>query len=818
MSTNGLMPTESTPVRFEESLQKAMSFFGSAKFAVLILVITIETIVFGSLIRYAFGSQAAMDLVFNSWFQRVLMACICLSLLASIGLRFPLKVGHAGFVAVHLSIVIIIVSGIVTSLYRVDEVVSAQMDQPSTVLRSGVSPVSIELLNYRIDHYPGTSITLSEQADVNLKFNDSSSSKHTVSSAKAFSHMGWRVSLLGPDGAGAIRFGLMKDPGVPFLYTGCWMLLAGVCILLWASLDGRATQRVPHDSREAQGGRVARGWMPPMVFGLIVFALIFARPALTPSQIGDGWKGSFADVPLQYQGRVMPLDSYARIVASELTGSTHWPSGHASELLAGRDHLDLFADLLFRHSDLFDEPVVLVANYKLKARLGLALARDHFSAAQLMENDSIHQLSVEIQSKMISQHGYRPSSLEVDLMDSQRRITLLVRFPESFRKSIGAESIEGQSLVDMDTHGDMVPDNIQAAFSKLESAYLGGVVPNGAASELAAAMQRHWELQGHASNAVALELVYNYRSPWKMAMYANWICLLFIVVWAKYGHSWLRLCTGVCIVWSISEQLLGHYLRFMFLGHIPVSNTYEVLLWIGLIAILLGAVGGLRESSKACVLAGVGACQLCLLLSMFVPIADQTGVLPAVLRSNYWIVVHVLTIVSSFGFMLLAAVMAHIYLLRSIVLPQSNEISSRVLAALTRSMQGGVILLTAGTILGGVWAAESWGRFWGWDPKESWSLVVIVFYVCLFHAKYADWIRGFGLAVGAIAGFACVIWTFYGVNYVTGSSIHSYGSGSGGHTWLYIWFATELFFVSMCAARNEFRTPHSQDSTSSASQ
>jgi len=812
------MPTETMPARFAVNLQKIASFLGSAKFAVLILVINIESIIVGSLIQYAFGTQAAMEFIFNSWFQWVLMACICLSLLVSIGQRFPWKMGHAGFIAVHLSVVNIVVSGFVTSMYRVDETATVQRDQPSTLLHGDVSQVSIELLDYRLDHYPSTSITLSELADVNLGFDGSPLSRHTLSSVQSTSYRGWRVSLLGTDEAGAIRFGLMKDPGIPLLYTGCWMLLAGVCFLLWTSWVGRDHQRIRRESREVYSKNFVRVWLSPMVLGLVVFALVFAKPTLNQNQPEYRWKESLASVPLQYQGRVMPLDSYAKIVAEELTGNTHWPSGHASRFLAGRDHLDLFADLLFRHSDMFIEPVILVVNNKLKARLGLPLERDLFSAAELMENGSIHQLSAEIQSKTISQNGYRPSSLEIDLMDSQRRITLLVRFPESFGQSIGAGQANDQSLEDLGVRGEMMPGNVQATLSKMKFAYLGSGALDEAAKELVLEMQHHWDMQSQASNSVDIELMYNNRSPWKLAMCANWICFLFVVAWAKFGHFWIRLCIAACIAWSVSEQLFGHYLRFMFLGHIPVSNTYEVLLWMGLIAICLVALGGLRGSCKACVLAGVGACQLCLFMSMLVPAADQSGVLPAVLRSNYWIAVHVLTIVSSFGFMLLAAVLAHVYLLRGVVLPQRNGDSSRLQAAFVRSMEGGAILLTAGTILGGVWAAESWGRFWGWDAKESWSLVSILFYICLFHAKYADWIRGFGLAVGAIAGFACVIWTFYGVNYVTGSSLHSYGSGSGGHTWLLFWFAAELVFVSMCAARNAFSTPYSQDTTSSDSQ
>ncbi|MBK7404501.1 MAG: cytochrome c biogenesis protein CcsA [Phycisphaerales bacterium] len=118
-----------------------------------------------------------------------------------------------------------------------------------------------------------------------------------------------------------------------------------------------------------------------------------------------------------------------------------------------------------------------------------------------------------------------------------------------------------------------------------------------------------------------------------------------------------------------------------------------------------------------------------------------------------------------------------------------------------RLMQVGLVLLTAGTILGGVWAAESWGRFWGWDPKETWALISIVVYFIMLHARYSGWIKDFGLAVAAVLGFVAIVWTFYGVNYVMATGLHSYGFGAGGEKWVGIWAVIELLFLAACIVR-----------------
>jgi hypothetical protein len=96
-----------------------------------------------------------------------------------------------------------------------------------------------------------------------------------------------------------------------------------------------------------------------------------------------------------------------------------------------------------------------------------------------------------------------------------------------------------------------------------------------------------------------------------------------------------------------------------------------------------------------------------------------------------------------------------------------------------------VLLLAAGTFLGGWWAAYSWGRFWGWDPKETWALIALVCYVIPLHARYAGWVKDFGLAVSAVVCYAAIVMCWYGVNFVLGAGLHSYGFGGGGPWWVF---------------------------------
>jgi ABC-type transport system involved in cytochrome c biogenesis permease subunit len=112
-----------------------------------------------------------------------------------------------------------------------------------------------------------------------------------------------------------------------------------------------------------------------------------------------------------------------------------------------------------------------------------------------------------------------------------------------------------------------------------------------------------------------------------------------------------------------------------------------------------------------------------------------------------------------------------------------------------RSVQVGVFLLGAGTILGGVWADYSWGRFWGWDPKETWALIAFLGYVAIIHARFRGMLREFGFLAACIIAFLLVVMAWYGVNFVLGAGLHSYGFSSGGNTEMFIYCAVQCAFV-----------------------
>jgi ABC-type transport system involved in cytochrome c biogenesis permease subunit len=241
---------------------------------------------------------------------------------------------------------------------------------------------------------------------------------------------------------------------------------------------------------------------------------------------------------------------------------------------------------------------------------------------------------------------------------------------------------------------------------------------------------------------------------------------------------------------------------------------------------------------KPFVLAGATVGFLAGLVAYYAPALDKDiGPLMPVLRDNFWLTVHVLTITASYGAGALAwglgLIALFFYLVgryRDPVEPspeavaaghrpadgyhappdafrrRAPEVCNTLGTHIYKATQVAVLLLAAGTILGGLWADVSWGRFWGWDSKEVWALISLLIYLAVLHGRYAGWFGNFGLAVGSVIGVTSILMAWYGVNFVLGSGLHTYASGAGGLGWAILVVASNWGFAVAAAIRYRIET------------
>jgi ABC-type transport system involved in cytochrome c biogenesis permease subunit len=304
---------------------------------------------------------------------------------------------------------------------------------------------------------------------------------------------------------------------------------------------------------------------------------------------------------------------------------------------------------------------------------------------------------------------------------------------------------------------------------------------------------------------LTVESFYN-SVPWTTLLIIGYLLSIFFLM-LPYRKIYLP---PLIITFSIHTTAL--LLRSYLLGRPPVSNMTETVFFVPWISLITGGILTYFYKSKiplACASAGAAILFIILKTSGMSSALENVQ---AVLNSQFWLTIHVLMIVGSYGAFLLAGILGHLSLLTTF--SKKTQPNSSLLSKLTlQSIYLGLVLLIPGTILGGVWAAQSWGRFWDWDPKESWAFISCCTYLILVHAHYFGVIKSYGLAVGSIIGLMVIVFTWYGVNYILGTGLHSYGFGHGGEKVFYIYLIVETFFLAINSAFRYAKRPSSERRT-----
>lgn len=234
--------------------------------------------------------------------------------------------------------------------------------------------------------------------------------------------------------------------------------------------------------------------------------------------------------------------------------------------------------------------------------------------------------------------------------------------------------------------------------------------------------------------------------------------------------------------------------RVVISGRAPITNMYETVLFSGLGALGLSLIIGHIQREKIFVYSGLAynACTLMMMNFATGMLNDSISPLVPVLRDNFWLSTHVTTVIMSYGALALAWMLANTVLIRKRLRRCSPREEAHYASLIYTCLKYGTIMLGAGVILGGVWADYSWGRFWGWDPKETWSLIAFCLYMAILHGRYTQWISSHRFIVFSAAAFLSIVMAWFGVNYILASGLHSYGFSEGGAIFLGSFFIAQI--------------------------
>lgn len=372
-----------------------------------------------------------------------------------------------------------------------------------------------------------------------------------------------------------------------------------------------------------------------------------------------------------------------------------------------------------------------------------------------------------------------------------QRVQLLPNVGQFWTIVPDEESIEGTWVTPRAGATVRKDDRTLAAGLALHEALRAGIVGGAAAAvSIAPAVERYLAvaeenaLYPTARHRALLNAYVRYNPFGKAA----WIYMAAAIVYGLFfffQSSNLRRVGTTLLFAGLVVQTAAVSMRFLLTGHVPVSNMYESITFTSWVALALAGFFELRKRSGV---VGLGAAMLGFLMltaSSMMPLHDtRIHPLRAVLNS-YWLNIHVTMMLISYAAFALAAVFAGGYLLKSwlgresllgggkaaMELPQMEEFAYRL-------VQVGWPVLTVGITLGGVWADTAWGRFWGWDPKETWAFITWIVYTIYLHSRMVMGWRGRTSALACVIGFICVLITWLGVSYLPwfAGGLHTYAS------------------------------------------
>jgi cytochrome c-type biogenesis protein CcsB len=256
---------------------------------------------------------------------------------------------------------------------------------------------------------------------------------------------------------------------------------------------------------------------------------------------------------------------------------------------------------------------------------------------------------------------------------------------------------------------------------------------------------------------------------------------------------------------SAVVQLVLIALRVIISGRAPITNMYETVLFSGFGSLTLALILGHLKKEKLFVYMGLGynVCTLMMLNFANGMLTATISPLVPVLRDNFWLSTHVTMVILSYGALALSWILANTVLFKRKWGKISKKEELNFAEIIYTTLKWGTTMLAGGVILGGVWADYSWGRFWGWDPKETWSLIVLMTYMVILHGRNTSWIKTDRFITITAGAFMSVMMAWFGVNYILATGLHSYGFSEGGAIFLGSFFLIQTTFLILTSVNNK---------------
>lgn len=761
---------------------KAM--FTSWKITLILLVHYVILLAAATFVEKAQGTAMAREIIYNNPLFYLLQFLLILNFCATAWQARLWNQRKYGVLLLHISFIVILLGALVTNMFGFEGIVHIREGETVSQMRTTEDqrplPFSIRLDDFKLVRYPGSHSPSSFESFLTIHTEEGERSEHIYMN-KVIYEQGYRLyqSSYDADEQGTILTVNNDTAGTGITYAGYLLLLAGMLLTL-ADKKSRFRQLAKQLKR-----------VTPLLLLAFLPTLSFAQKAETehllkntiPAEQAEQWGRMQIQCPT---GRIEPVDTYTDKLLRKI---------YRSDTFEGLSSEQVIIGFLMNPSYWGNIPFIRQTNKELPQAYSLPEGK-YIRFFDVFSEDGSYLISDAV-DKAYSRPAAERSRLEKDLLKLDEKINILYSLQQG--KMFALFPLPG------DTSGKWYsPGDDLSVYSGKDSLFVSKIMPwyLGEASD--ALRTGTWESAGEVlsmmnvyqqkqsaiplltEKQVSWELFYNKARLffWSAMGYmaVGLLLLIFVVGQLLKPRRWVKtviipLVALVVLIFLLHTSGIG--IRWYISGRAPWANAYESMIYVAWATALAGLLF-IKRSFMTLALAAFFAGIILFVANLNFMDPEITPLVP-VLKS-YWLMIHVAVITASYGFFGISFLLGLLTLAfmsagspSKVALLQPHIHELRIINEM--SLHIGLYLLTAGIFLGAVWANESWGRYWGWDPKETWALITMVVYAFILHARFLPALRSdYAFSVMSVLGLASVLMTYFGVNYYL-SGLHSYGGG-----------------------------------------
>lgn len=680
-------------------------------------------------------------------------------------------------------------------------------------------PFTMHLIDFRHDKFIGTEVPRNFSSEIRLidpRHNEDRPVLIYMNHPLRYDGATFFQQSYKPDESGTV-LQVVRNPGWLLPYISCALVAAGLLlhfgVMMW-KFAGKARAPRTCSGESDQSARPAslqrdRGWIVTCTVTALL-TLIFLASQFRPESFGDqGFDfTAFGQIPVTAEGRVKPMDTVARnglmVVSDRQTFSDDAQRVPAIQWLL---------DVMARPELADDYPVFRIDHPDVRSLVNqdTAGARDRFSFNQLIafgeELTQQAQQASEVPSK--NRNDYQRHVLE--LYSHLQRYAELRSLQRPFAVPPHDDVTDWQPLAQAihlmhgnhagHDHGDVAGLTLPSVtmLSEILSAYRE---QNPAAFNTIVTEYRTWLTTEHPHllPKASLEVVFNRFAPFyqgtMLYVIAFILAALSMLLTGSRWSSRLLVAAVTLVALTFVLHTLGIGARMWLQGRPPVTNLYSSAVFIGWVAVLLALIleSFFRNGLSTLLAALIGF--ITLIIAHNLAAGDTMEMMQAVLDSNFWLATHVITVTIGYSAVFLAGFLGIAYILGGVYTTVLTPDRAKTLYKMIYGVTAFALLFSfVGTVLGGIWADQSWGRFWGWDPKENGAVLIVLVTALMLHARWGGMIQARGMAVLAVLGNIITAWSWFGTN-MLGIGLHSYGFMDAAMLWLLIFVGTQLAIMA----------------------